>query len=223
MANKVYKSSNVELLDGRTIYITPLKIFYLRDFMDRFADVPSVETEDEKLEILVDCVAIAMRQYLPDIATPEQVEDLMDLENMYKVVQIAGGISFDHTVESDKESSEGSSWEDLDLVGLESRVFLLGMWKDYHELETSISMPELIAILEAKNEADGADKKFLAAIQGVDLDEGKPRQDEWTKLKDKVFGAQEDSDSKDITSLKGEKAKEAGFGIGMGLDYERLP
>ena len=193
MANKVYKSSNVELLDGRTIYITPLKIFYLRDFMDRFADVPSVETEDEKLEILVDCVAIAMRQYLPDIATPEQVEDLMDLENMYKVVQI------------------------------ESRVFLLGMWKDYHELETSISMPELIAILEAKNEADGADKKFLAAIQGVDLDEGKPRQDEWTKLKDKVFGAQEDSDSKDITSLKGEKAKEAGFGIGMGLDYERLP
>jgi hypothetical protein len=221
MANKVYKSSNIELLDGTSLYITPLKIFYLRDFMDRFEDVVSASTEDEKIQVLVDCVAIAMRQYLPEIATSYQVEDLMDISTMYEVVQIAGGISFGKSSGSEESNDDGSSWSDLDLVGLESRAFLLGIWKDYHDLETSISMPELIAILESKNEADSADKKFLAAIQGVDLDEGAPRQDEWTKLKDKVFGAKEE-DTKDVTSLKGTKAQEAGFGIGMGLEYERI-
>lgn len=36
MANKVYKSENLSLVDGSYIYATPLKIKYLRDFMDHF-------------------------------------------------------------------------------------------------------------------------------------------------------------------------------------------
>jgi fumarylacetoacetate (FAA) hydrolase family protein len=85
-------------------------------------------------------------------------------------------------------------------------------------------MPELIAILEAKSELDHADKKFLAAIQGVDLDKetGQNRQDEWTAMKERVFGKQQKTDPNDVTSLRGQKAAEAGFGIGMGLNYERV-
>jgi len=84
-------------------------------------------------------------------------------------------------------------------------------------------MPELIAILEAKSELDHADKKFLAAIQGVDLDKetGQSRQDEWTAMKERVFGKPK-TDPNDVTSLQGKKAAEAGFGIGMGLNYERV-
>jgi hypothetical protein len=82
-------------------------------------------------------------------------------------------------------------------------------------------MPELMAILESKREMDYEEKKFLAAIQGVDLEKNKPKEeDPWTKLKNKVFN--EGRDDKDILTFKGAKAARAGFGIGMGLDYENL-
>ena len=47
---------------------------------------------------------------------------------------------------------------------------------------------------------DQADKRFLAALQGVDLDEASPG-------------------IEDITEIKGYRAKEDGFGIGLGLGY----
>ena len=224
MANRVYDSETITLIDGRSVYITPLKIYYLRKFMDSFNKLFTATTEDEKLDILLECTAAAMEQYCPDIATKEKVEDSLDMEGLYKIIEIAGGISFKGQPEEDKvREPDGSTWDTLDLVKLESRAFLLGIWKDYHELETSISMPELIAILEAKSELDHADKKFLAAIQGVDLDKetGKDRQDEWTAMKERVFGKPQ-GDPNDVTSLRGKKAQEAGFGIGMGLNYERI-
>ena len=49
-------------------------------------------------------------------------------------------------------------------------MFLLGHWKDYEELEESISMPELTATLKAMYKVEGRKNKFLAAMQGVDLD-----------------------------------------------------
>jgi hypothetical protein len=45
----------------------------------------------------------------------------------------------------------------------------LGHWKDYEELETSLSMQELIATLGAMHEKENRQNKFLAAIQGIDL------------------------------------------------------
>jgi hypothetical protein len=82
-------------------------------------------------------------------------------------------------------------------------------------------MPELMAILQSKREVDNEERKFLAAIQGIDLDKNKPKEeDPWTKLKNKVFnGGRQDND---ILTYKGDKAQRAGFGIGMGLDYENL-
>jgi hypothetical protein len=50
-------------------------------------------------------------------------------------------------------------------------VFLLGHWKDYDELESSLSMPELAATLKAIYESERRRQKFMAALQGVDLDE----------------------------------------------------
>jgi predicted RND superfamily exporter protein len=50
-------------------------------------------------------------------------------------------------------------------------VFLLGHWKDYDELETSLSMPELAATLKAMYESERRRQKFMAALQGVDIDE----------------------------------------------------
>lgn len=50
-------------------------------------------------------------------------------------------------------------------------VFLLGHWKDYEELESSLSMPELAATLKAMYETERRRQKFMAALQGIDIDE----------------------------------------------------
>jgi hypothetical protein len=39
-------------------------------------------------------------------------------------------------------------------------------------------------------------------------------------MKARVFSGGATSDSNDVLSLQGQNARKAGFGIGMGLDYE---
>jgi hypothetical protein len=123
---------------------------------------------------------------------------------------------------NNKESS-GKTWDDLDLAKLETEVFLLGIWKDYEELEKNLSMPELISTLSSLRDLDYQEKKFLAAIQGVDLDKesgSSKGQKEWEDMKARVFSKGATNDSNDVLALQGQNAKKAGFGIGMGLDYE---
>ena len=90
-------------------------------------------------------------------------------------------------------------------------------------------MPELTYILITQREKDYEDKKFLAAMQGVDLDanvknpEGKERgQKEWEDMKARVFSQGQTSNSNDVLSLQGANATKAGFGVGLGLDYESV-
>lgn len=82
-------------------------------------------------------------------------------------------------------------------------------------------MPELIATLEAKHKKDYEDKKFLAALQGVDIDnDAAEGQRKWEEIKARAFSQGASSDANDITTLQGTAATQAGFGIGLGLDYE---
>lgn len=59
-------------------------------------------------------------------------------------------------------------------------------------------MDELLLTLKAIRDKDSQQRKFLAAIQGIDLEE---------------------NEKEDIADLKGVHAQD-GFGIGMGLGYE---
>ena len=229
MATTVYKSQLVYLFDGTEIEITPLKIKYLREFMDEFTNINKVSNDDESVAILTECVRICMKQYYPEISKNiDDIEDNMDLPTVYKILDVAAGIKINKTSDEPvkKQASEGGNdWDSLDLAKLESEVFLLGIWKNYQELEKSLSIPELMAILETSRELDYSEKKFLAAMQGVDLDKesGKSRgQQEWEDLKARVFSKGQTNDSNDVLSLQGPKAKQLGFGIGMGLDYENL-
>jgi hypothetical protein len=119
-----------------------------------------------------------------------------------------------------KAVDSGSTWDTLDLAKLESEVFLIGIWKDYDELESSMSMQELTATLKIKRELDYSDKKFSAAMQGVDLDKNNGSGNEWEDMKARVFSKGAAGDGNDILALQGANAERAGFGIGMGLDYE---
>ena len=229
MATTIYKSEIIKLFDGTELEIIPLKIKYLREFMVAFENVKVTKDDDEAIGALVECVRICMKQYYPSISkTVQDVEDHIDMPTVYRVLDISAGIKINKQSEEpvkEQAVESGSTWDDLDLAKLESEVFLLGIWKDYQELEISLSMPELMATLEVSRELDYAEKKFMAAIQGVDLDaeSGKGKgQQEWEDMKARVFSKGQTSDSNDILSFQGPKAQKAGFGIGMGLDYENL-
>ena len=229
MATTVYQNKIIKLVDGTELEIVPLKIKYLREFMEAFEYVKTAKNDDEAIDFLVECVRIAMKQYYPGIQfTKSDVEDSLDMPTIYTVLDVSAGIKINQKSEEtvkDQATDSGSNWSDLDLAKIESEVFLLGIWKDYKELEESLSMPELIATLSSSRELDYQEKKFLAAIQGVDLDKqsGSSRgQKEWEDMKARVFSKGATKDSSDILALQGPNAKKAGFGIGMGLEYEDL-
>jgi hypothetical protein len=228
MATKIYDTGLVELIDGTFIEIRPLVIKYLREFMETFDLLRSARDDDESMAVLTQCTLICMKQFYPDIRTIDELEDRIDLPNVYKVLDLAAGIKInrdkeDESIKEQAENSEGASWDTLDLLKLESEVFMLGIWKNYDEMEKSISMPELLATLSSKRELDYQEKKFLAAIQGVDLDGDKKREENaWEKMKAKVFSKGATNDPNDVLSLQGTNAAKAGFGIGMGLSYEKL-
>jgi|688.fasta_scaffold51201_1 hypothetical protein len=236
MATSIYKTKNIYLFDGTEIEIMPLKIKYLREFMDAFNKIKYAQDDDESMMVLTECTRIAMKQYYPQISKSiEDLEDNIDLPTVHTILDIAANIKIDQTEENEKsqesqdikskaqKSEAGPSWEEFDLAKIESEVFLLGIWKDYNELEESLSLAEISAILSSKRELDYQEKKFFAAIQGVDLesDGNEERgQKEWENLKARVFSRGATSDSNDVLSLQGQNARSAGFGIGMGLDYE---
>jgi hypothetical protein len=229
MATKVYTTDNVYLFNGTKLEISPLKIKYLREFMVAFDDIKNAKNDDEAIGTLVECVRVCMKQYYPDISkTVEDVEDNVDMPTIYKILDISAGIKINKKSEEpvkNQAEKSGETWDTLDLAKLESEVFLLGIWKDYDELERSLSMSELMITLEAVRDLDYSEKKFLAAMQGVDLDaeSGKDRgQKEWEDMKARVFSGGQATDSNDVLSLQGVNAQKAGFGIGMGLDYENL-
>jgi hypothetical protein len=224
MTTTIYKTSRFLLLDGTYIEATPLKIKYLKDLMEVFdTKANKVDTEAQLLDVIIECVVICMKQYCPSIKTKEELEDVIDVATMYEILDIAAGIKFDATEEEQgKKKENAKGWDDLDLAKLESEVFLLGIWKDYEELETSLSMPELTATLSAKREDDYNHKKFLAAMQGVDLDKESGKQNAWEEMKARVFSGGKASGANDVVALQGANAQKAGFGIGMGLSYERI-
>jgi hypothetical protein len=223
MATKIYDVESITLMDGTEVSLTPLKIKYLREFMELFEFVKNASNDSQAVLFLTECAKIAMKQYTPDRF---DLEDNADIHTIYKIIEVAAGIKVkpdsEETVK-DQAVESGSTWETLDLAKLEAEAFLLGIWKDYEQLESSLSMPELMATLESKRELDYQEKKFLAAIQGVDIDkDNKKSSNAWEQMKAKVFSGGTTKDPNDVVALQGVGAQKAGFGIGMGLSYEKI-
>jgi hypothetical protein len=127
---------NIYLFDGTEIQIMPLKIKYLREFMNVFNNIKQTSNDDESMMVLLECARIAMKQYYPQISkNMEDLEDNIDLPTMHEILEIAGNIKIgedsEESIKTQAQSSEaGPTWEDFDLAKLESEVFLLAIWKD---------------------------------------------------------------------------------------------
>jgi hypothetical protein len=235
MPTEVYKTGYVKTIDGIEIEIIPLKIKYLKDLMIAFDSVYQSTSEEETISILSECCRIAMKQYYPEFSKNiESLEENFDLNAIYDILKYSVGIdikqnSKEPVLEQAKKEDNGTSWKNLDLAKLESEIFLLGIWKSFDELELSMSIEELMQVLSITRDLDYEEKKFSAALQGIDLDSqsGNSNQEvkgqqEWENMKARVFSGGATKDSNDVLSLQGPQAKKAGFGIGAGLGYTDL-
>lgn len=228
MATRIYEYGSIELIDGTEIILAPLKIKYLRDFMDIFGLIEFTKNDDQAIAVLTECATVCMQQFYPQIKNREELEDSVDLPTVYRILDICAGIKINEEKEeidaqAKQESVEKNSWKELDLAALEAEAFLVGAWENFETLELSITMAELLAIIERGRELDYQEKKFLAAIQGVDLDKQSGRSSNaWEEMKARVFSGGKTNNPNDILSYQGVKAQQNGFGIGMGLGYEDL-
>ena len=84
----------------------------------------------------------------------------------------------------------------------------MGHWKNYDELEESLCFEELVATINSLREKEMRDRRFLAALQGVDLEDDSP--------------SSKPSAENDIVNLNGYLAAQEGFGIDMGLGYMKI-
>ena len=96
MATSVYQVVEIELIDGTKLTLRPLKISLLRDFMKKFQGLDNVDVasdNDKSMDLLIDCVQIAMQQYSSELSTDrKKLEDVIDLPTVYKIIEIASGV-----------------------------------------------------------------------------------------------------------------------------------
>jgi inhibitor of KinA sporulation pathway (predicted exonuclease) len=99
MAVTVNEATTVELLDGTSITVRPLKISLLREFMKKFDEISAVAEDNEKsLALLVECVKIALKQYEPKLLEKEvDLEEILNLPMVYKIINEASGIDLSGT------------------------------------------------------------------------------------------------------------------------------
>jgi inhibitor of KinA sporulation pathway (predicted exonuclease) len=94
MATTVYETKELQLIDGTTISVRPLKISLLREFLKKFETIADASADNNKsMDILMECVQIAMRQYRPELADNlASIEENIDLPTVYAIVEAASGI-----------------------------------------------------------------------------------------------------------------------------------
>lgn len=96
MAKQVYTTEDIEFLDGTEITLKPLPVLKLRKFMVELDRLDEVTNFDENLTVLIDLTKICINHYEAVKAKLEEntewYEETMDLQSMFKVIEICGGV-----------------------------------------------------------------------------------------------------------------------------------
>ena len=94
MVKEVENKNELSLIDGTKFAVKPLRISLLKPFMEHFTKLQEVADDNSKsMDILVDCVQIAFKQYLPALAdNREAIEENLDLPTVYKIIDAASGM-----------------------------------------------------------------------------------------------------------------------------------
>lgn len=99
MTTTINEAKTITLLDGTSFEVRPLKISLLRSFMKKFDTIAEVADDNDKsMDALLQCVAIALQQYKPELAASGvDLEEILDLPTVYKIVEEASGINLSET------------------------------------------------------------------------------------------------------------------------------
>lgn len=111
MATRVYSTEEITLQDDTEVILKPLPIGRLRRFMEAWAKVADLEKEDDGFDVFVNCCGIALEENFKgrfdalkasadekekgEFLSEEYKEyllDTLDLDTIYKVLEVAGGI-----------------------------------------------------------------------------------------------------------------------------------
>ena len=138
MANNVYEVGTIESISGDIIEISPLKIKYMKIFMDKFEQIQNAKDNDESIDILIECARIAMQQFRPNkYLTKEDLELDFDMKSLYKILEYCADVKIRNNQEkqsSIKKKDDGSNWDTLDLPKLEAELFMTGIWKNFSNI-----------------------------------------------------------------------------------------
>lgn len=110
MATTVYEILDLELQDGTEVQIKPLDLKRLRKVMSIIEEMNAPKSEDEEkesetkniaeqddmsmLSFLIAATKICIEKQVPDlVADEEKFEEALDLPTMWKILEIAAGIS----------------------------------------------------------------------------------------------------------------------------------
>lgn len=102
MPTTINEEKTITLLDGSTINARPLKISLLREFMNTFEKIADVaDSNDKSMDLLMDCVKVALKQYSPELAakSASDLEEVLDLPTVYEIVDVASGIKLGDTAQ----------------------------------------------------------------------------------------------------------------------------
>lgn len=89
------------------------------------------------------------------------------------------------------------------------KVMLIGPWKSVQEVEDNLSLPELVGLITTSAEEQWADRKFTAALKGIDLPD----------INNDAAASFEEVQRRANAKLAGVSEEELDF-MDMGLDYQ---
>lgn len=111
MATQAFTAREVALQDGKDVILRPLPIGRLRRFMSAWEQIKDIEEGDDGFDIFINCSGVALEHEFKGTfdslkATTEQqaegkflsdeyrehLEEVLDLETIYVILEIAGGI-----------------------------------------------------------------------------------------------------------------------------------
>jgi len=109
MATKVYNEETISLQDGTEVTLRPLPIGRLRRFMKAWEEIGDVKDDGEGFGVFINCAGIGIEHEFKgkfdSLKAPaaeegeflsaeykEYLEEVLDLDTIYKVLDVAGGL-----------------------------------------------------------------------------------------------------------------------------------
>jgi len=95
MATTVYNVEEIQLSNGDTLVLRPLTIKHLKKFLKvmKKMDDPSIESEDQVMDIFIEAARVCLEQLKPSLAEDvEAFDDVIEVPTMMKILEVAGGL-----------------------------------------------------------------------------------------------------------------------------------